>query len=301
MTPATLAMKAASFAAIGFAAGQLVHAIARQPSRTAPTTGLRGWKRRKAIAESELWARLEPFVRWLGVRLQKVVPPGIADAVDRKLALAGDWRGMTAAELVALSLLSALVGAGVGAVLGQLTGFGPRAAIVGALLGGWRSWNELTDAARVRMETIGRRIPYFVDLLVLSVGAGLDFPGSVRRVIEKAADPNDPLVEELGILLRSLQLGHTRKSALVEFAARAPIPAVREFVATIIQAEEQGNSVADALTVLSGITRMKRSIDAEARASRAGLMMIGPLMLMMAALLAIVITPLVLKLKTVLQ
>ena len=92
---------------------------------------------------------------------------------------------------------------------------------------------------------MNRRLPYAIDLLALGMGAGLDFPGAVRQVVEKSGAPDDPLVEEFTLILQGLNLGRTRRQALEDFAERVPSDAVKEFVGAVVQAELRGNPVAE--------------------------------------------------------
>ncbi len=296
MSPATGLAKLGSALCAGVFLGQLVYSIAKAPSRTVVNTGLRGLKRQRAIAESDLWARLEPFVRWLGVRLRGLLTEDLRVVLERKLALAGDYAGLVAEEVLALMVICGVVFAAVGFALGNASDNDLLPLLFG-ILGPWIPWIHITDAGRIRLTSVRRDLPYFVDLLSLSVGAGLDFPGGIRRLVEKASNPTDPIVEEFGLILQSLQLGRTRRAALSEFAERVPIDSAREFSTTIIQAEEQGNSVADALVVLSGMARLKRTIEGEQKAAKAGVQMLGPLMLMFVAIFALIVGPMLLDLQ----
>lgn len=98
-----------------------------------------------------------------------------------------------------------------------------------------------------------------------------------------------------------LQLGHTRRSALEELAERVPSAAVREFVHTVIHAEEKGHPLAEALTIQAQVSRMRRSVRAEEAAAKAGVAMLVPLALIVVALLLLVGSPHVLKLGAVLS
>lgn len=297
MTPATIAMKVGALAATGIVVGRVVYALANAPSRTATTTGLRGLKRQRALAESELWARVEPLVRWLGHRIRGLVTDDLRASIDHKLMLAGDYAGLTAEELVALSILTGIAGTALGALIAWLSGVGEIVTILFGIIGPTLPWMRVSDAANTRLASIKRNLPFFIDLMALSIGAGLDFPGAIRRLVEKASDPDDPIVEEFSLILQSLQLGRTRRAALEEFAERAPLESVREFTNTIIQAEEQGTSIGAALQILAGMARLKRSIEGEEKAAKAGVKMLGPLGLMFLALLMLIVAPAVMTMK----
>ncbi len=147
------------------------------------------------------------------------------------------------------------------------------------------------------MKDVNRRLPYAIDLLALAMGAGLDFPGAVKQVVEKSGRPDEPVVEEFSLMLQSLQLGSTRRQALEEFAERCPIDAVTEFVGAVVQAELRGNPVVDVLRVQAEVSRRRRSVRAEESATKAGVAMIGPLVLVFIAILILIVAPMVMKLQ----
>ena len=123
------------------------------------------------------------------------------------------------------------------------------------------------------------------------MGAGRVFPGAVRQVIEKSSNPDDPLVEEFTLIRQTLNLGRTRKDALLEFAKRAPVEVVKEFTGAIIQAEERGNPVAETLQIQATVSRNRRSVRAEELAAQAGVKMVGPLMLIFGTIMIMILGP----------
>jgi tight adherence protein C len=148
-----------------------------------------------------------------------------------------------------------------------------------------------------RRRAIQNGLPYVVDLLALGLSAGLDFPGALSRVVEKSSNPNDPLVEELNLVLQELQVGKTRKDALAQFAERVPSDSVVEFVSAVTQAEESGNPLGRVLQIQAEVSRQRRSVRAEEAASRASVKMIGPLVLLFGAILLLIVSPMVLELE----
>jgi len=98
-------------------------------------------------------------------------------------------------------------------------------------------------------------------------------------------------------VLGALQLGRTRKQALLDFAERAPIDSVLEFTSSVVQAEERGNPIAQVLAVQAEALRRRRTTRAEEAASRAGVAMAGPLFLLFAAIMIIIVAPMILKLQ----
>jgi tight adherence protein C len=290
-SPVVLILKFASVAALALALGSLVYGVVSAPTRVATRLGLRGLKRQRALAQNEAWASVEPLVRWLGVRMSGIPTEEQREVLDRQINLAGDYMGLTADEYIALSVLSAFAGTGVGAIAGYLLEMGGLLAVAGLMLGGALPYMQISGAAQERMKSIGRGLPYVIDLMALSMGAGLDFPGAVRQVVEKTSNPDDPLVEEFTLILQTIGLGRTRKEALLEFSRRAPVETVIEFTNALIQAEERGNPVADVLLIQAAVSRTRRSVNAEEAAAKAGVQMVGPLMLVFFCVMGLLMGP----------
>ena len=267
------------------------YAVGSAPTRVASRLGLRGLKRQRALQTNELWAAIEPLVRWIGVRVSGIPTDQQRAALDRQISLAGDFLGLTADEYLALYLVSSFAGSVAGFVAGLFLDMTALLAIVGVVLGAIAPYMIVSGEAQERIKTISRNLPYVIDLLALAMGAGLDFPGGVRQVVEKSSNPEDPVVEEFTLILQTLNLGRTRKDALLMLAERAPAASVSEFVNSLVQAEERGNPVAEVLLIQANTSRTRRSVRAEELAAKAGVKMTGPLMLIFLAVLALIIAP----------
>jgi tight adherence protein C len=284
-------------AAVAIALFALMYALASAPSRVASRLGMRGLKRRRAIEDSAGWAQIEPLVRWLAVRVSGLVGDDAYARLDEGIALAGDYLGLTAEEYVSLSVVSSIGMAVVAGLAGIVLGNNATLFfIIGLGLGAVLPYLQISGEGQRRIKEINRGLPYVVDLMALGMSAGLDFPGAVRQVVEKSSNPEDPLIEELTRVLQELSLGRTRKQALTDFAKRAPTPAVVEFVAALVQAEDRGNPVAEVLQIQAGVSRMRRTVNAEEAAAKAGVKMVGPLFLLFACIMLLVMGPMILKL-----
>lgn len=275
--------------------GVIIYFIAKAPSRNASRLGLRGLKRQRALQDSPSWSQFEPLVRWLGVRVNGMLTDEQYASMDRQLMLAGDYMGLTPEEYLSMSILSGLGGLGAGALAGYLMGIGPILALVVAPLGAALPYLAISEAHQERMKQINRGLPYAVDLMALAMSAGQDFPGAVRQVVDKSSDPNDALVAEFGVVLQELGLGMTRKQALEGFARRAPTESVGEFVGAVVQAEERGNPVSAVLQIQASVSRIRRTVRAEENASKAGVAMVGPLMLVFLCIMLLVMGPMLLR------
>jgi tight adherence protein C len=284
-------MRVAVLACVMLATMAFAYAIASAPTRIANRLGLRGLKRQRVLAQNELWAGIEPMVRWLGVRMSGILTDEQRAELDRQIGLAGDYLGITADEYLALTVLSSVAGAVIGAFAGWMLELGGITVVVGVMLGGAGPYMQISGVAQERLKNVGRGLPYVIDLMALSMGAGLDFPGAVRQVVEKSSNPDDPLVEEFTLILQTINLGRTRKEALLEFARRAPVETVTEFVNSLVQAEERGNPVAEVLTIQATVSRTRRSVRAEEMAAKAGVQMVGPLMLVFFCIMGLLMGP----------
>jgi tight adherence protein C len=236
-------------------------------------------------------------VRWLGARLAGLISDAVRRKLDHQIALAGDFLGLFPEELLGLSVLTALAGLALGLVLAPLSGLGNCVVLASVLAGAGAPHSRVASTAAQRMKDVNRRLPYAIDLLALAMGAGLDFPGAVRQVIEKSGRPEEPVVEEFTLILQGLKLGRTRRQALEEFRDRVPTEAVIEFVGSVVQAELRGNPVADVLRIQAEVSRRKRTVRAEELAAKAGVAMMLPLVFVFLAILTVIVAPIMLRLQ----
>jgi tight adherence protein C len=133
----------------------------------------------------------------------------------------------------------------------------------------------LSDQIKKRQRAILRALPYNIDLLTLSVEAGLDFQAALGTVVEKGRP--GPLVEELNLTLSEIKLGKTRAEALRNLADRVQIPEIAAFVSNLIQADRMGTSMGKVLRIQSTQLRINRTHRAEKLANEAPVKMLLPL------------------------
>jgi tight adherence protein C len=275
--------------ASGLAMG--VFTLASNRPEDSPRLGARGLRRTRAMEAGGSFAQLEPMVRMMAGWVAYFPLTDQRRKIDELLKHAGDYLGLTANEFFAMSAVGFVVGALVSLVL--LTLFdGPAVLfLVGGAMGAAVPYFNVTGERDRRFKEVNRSLPGAIDLASLCMGAGLDFPGAVRQIVEKAGNRNDSLVEEFERILQELELGRTRRQALENFADRAPTEAVRDFVGAVVQAEEKGNPLAEVLRIQATMLRMRRSVMAEEAAARAALLMMGPLMLIFGAIILCLLGP----------
>jgi tight adherence protein C len=133
----------------------------------------------------------------------------------------------------------------------------------------------LSDQIKKRQHAISRALPYNIDLLTLSVEAGLDFQAALGTVVEKGQP--GPLIEEFNILLNEIRLGKTRAEALRNMADRIQLVDVSSFVSNLVQADRMGTSLGKVLRIQSTQMRISRTHRAEKLANEAPIKMLLPL------------------------
>ena len=135
----------------------------------------------------------------------------------------------------------------------------------------------LYRAVKQRHLSIQRSLPFVLDLLTLSVEAGMDFIGALQRNCKLRR--LDPLNEELLRMTKEIQVGSSRKEALRGMAERVCQPDLKAVAFALIQADELGVSIGSILRIQSEQLRGKRFDRAEKLAAEAPVKMLGPLML----------------------
>ena len=221
---------------------------------------------------------VRPFLDKVGNRLNRNASQGGTDALQEKLNLAGRPWGLNASGFLALRLLSMLLFTAVGlalAVLGALTM--PLFAIVpvGGLILGYLA-PQMVVARRIkkRQKEILLALPSALDLLTISVEAGLSFDAALTRVVDKY---NNEFSRELTIMLNEVRLGRPRLEALDDVGRRCKVEELSNFIQAIIQSEQLGVGVANVLRIQSEEIRRKRRQRAEEQGQKAPLKMLFPM------------------------
>ena len=126
---------------------------------------------------------------------------------------------------------------------------------------------------RTRRANMLIQLPEVLDLLTVSVEAGLGFDGALARITERS---KGPLLEELSIVLHEMRIGESRIQALKNFAERLDMPETTSFARSIIQAEQLGMALGRILRVQASDSRQKRQMWAEEKAMKAPIKMLFP-------------------------
>ena len=295
MIGAPTVLLALSFAMILAGAALLVFELSNTQPAIRPEVGSRGLKRANALHRGDLFALVEPPMRVLATWISALPAERIRTRLRRSLAHAGDYLGMSEDELMGVSVLCGIGLGAVGLVVCGVLAL-PGGVAFGALcLGLMAPWFRVSSVARARARSVSRGLPGAVELAAMCMSAGLDFPGSLRRIVDSTAEPDDPVIEEFNRVLQELDLGHTRRHAMEGLAIRVPVDQVREFVNSVVQAEAKGSPLASVLTVQAQTQRLRRSVAAEETAAEAALMLLGPMTLIFLCVIALLLGPVVVR------
>jgi tight adherence protein C len=224
--------------------------------------------------------------------ISRITPVGMRDAVARKLSLAGNPRGISA-ELFLLARALTTVGGVVGGYyVGILNGplvlgifWVPFLGFTGYLLPS--TW--LDGRGKTRQDSIRRDLADMIDLLTISVEAGLAFDAALLHARRAMAGP---LSEEVGRLLHEMQLGARRIDAMRHLSDRTNVDELRSFVLAMVQADVFGVSIANVLRAQSQELRTKRRQRAEEKAMKTPVKLLFPMICcILPALMVMIVGP----------
>jgi tight adherence protein C len=290
LSPLLFGLRVAALLLFALALAIVAAGLLSLPAITPPRLGTRG--RQRALARSDgLFKLSEPLVSTLGGFMRALPAQRLRERLDQKLRVAGEPAGLCADELLALTLLSGLGVAGLGPLVSQLTALHWGYAIYLSVVGPALPILRLSGRARERSHELERSLPSAIDLCVLCMGAGCDFPAALRFVVGDTPQPGSVCHEQLSRVLDDLALGRTRVEALEALAARTTSPAVREFVAAVCQSEQKGTPLVDSLSIQASTLRLRRSVRAEELAARASVKMMLPLLLLVSSLMLVIFGP----------
>lgn len=122
-------------------------------------------------------------------------------------------------------------------------------------------------------------LPFFIDLLALSVEAGLDFFSAIQKIVDKAQGTSSVLADEFGIVLKDIKIGAAKTQALKDMSARLDMNEITSFVAVLVDAEATGASISQVLKDQSEQMRLERFVRAEKAGAKASQAILIPLMM----------------------
>jgi tight adherence protein C len=268
-------------AGAAYLVGEAVTLPARE-RRSSVTRAATYGKLRAALGQQQL-----PFSQRvlapLGDRLAgwtlKLHPKTTVEGVSTRLLAAGLGRKISPTTFLAFKSALALGGLVLGALFGGAAA-GPGgvlfAAIALAGIGFIAPDFVVSGKARSRKDRIRAELPDALDLMAVSVEAGMGFDGAISKLTEHM---HGPLADEFALTLGEIRIGESRQDALKKLSDRTSTPELSSFVRSIIQADQLGISLGRILRVQATDSRLKRQAAAEEKAMKAPIKMLFPTVL----------------------
>ena len=263
---------------IGFAAYYLAE-VATAPMRTRRNLVHRAANYgRDKVAGKELPKFRERVMMPLTTQIAKLMfrvnPKASQEAVAKKLMAAG-MRNTSPNGFIASQGIFALMAGFFGLVLfgAARPAMAPIFGLGMGVLGFMAPSFVLNARVRSRSAAVAAELPDALDLLSVSVEAGLGFDGAVQKLTEHM---HGPLIEEFEMALGEMRIGESRQEALKKMSERSASQEMASFVRAIIQADQLGISLGRILRIQAGDTRLKRQLLAEEKAMKAPIKMLFP-------------------------
>jgi tight adherence protein C len=287
-----------SFLAVAAAVFYVGNGITRARNLTAERLakyGRRVARQEEAIRERELKRpfadrALAPIAERVGSLFGRFTPIGWIDRTERRLVIAGSPGSIDANSWAVLKVVAVVVGVVLWLVIQGGLPFNQKLLTLVLLVGGGflgpDAW--LNRKMEERSDSILRQLPDILDLLVISVEAGLGFDQAMARVV---ATVPGPLSDEFQRMITETRVGVARKEAMRNLRERTDVDELRGFLLAMMQADSFGVSIARVLRVQAEEMRIKRRQRAQEKAYAAPVKLVGPLMLLIFAFLTILLGP----------
>lgn len=249
--------------------------LALRSATHAPTTRDEAWR------DHLPWflKALRPAMHWYSASVESSLTPQRREVIQTRLDAAGAGYMISPAEFVIIRRVVSVLGTTIAAVLVLL--FELRDPLHLAMAAALAPLSFLYPDLRLREVTKQRQarfekeFPFFLDVLVLIMKAGLNFTAALEQAASSMR--HGPVQQEFSRYLRESRAGLARRSALDRLAARVSLPAVTNFVAAVAQAEQTGGSLGEVLTDQAKQRRQERFLRAEKLANQAPVKMLFPL------------------------
>jgi tight adherence protein C len=237
--------------------------------------------RRRTLEEIEMQAQfmerfVRPFASQMAKLMARLTPMGAMESTQKQLMHAG--RQMQVSDFMGIRGLALLLAAGLAVGFSFLTGQGLFGFIVITAILGIIAYIMPTFWLRgeitKRKAQILRALPDAIDLLTISVEAGLGFDQALARVVSKS---DNALTREFARVMQEMRIGVARRDALRSLVERVGVEDLSSFISAIIQAEQLGASVGNVLRIQSNEMRVRRRQHVERLAQTAPIKMLVPM------------------------
>jgi len=247
--------------------------------------------RKEQLKGSSLERIVFPFAAKVISTIARLTPLDLYQRTNRLIVLAGAPPHLTAERIVAFKIVFGIVGVVLGLVVAPLLPFEgavPKVAAVAlfAMTGYTLPGAAVSARASSRQKEIRKAMPDTMDLLTISVEAGLGFDAALAQVVKNVPGP---LSEEISRMLQEMQIGVSRVEALRHLNDRTEVPELDGFVLSMIQADKYGIGVAKVLRAQSTELRQKRRQRAEEKAQKVPMKLLFPMIFLVLPAMFIVI------------
>ena len=244
-----------------------------------------------ALARPFYERMVQPLLQKTGEIIGNLTPKEIRANIEKKIIYAGNPRNLSFTRFVSIQVLLAAVIFALFTLAFSLSPeiTGGRAlglSLLLALLGFIIPVIVLNSKAAKRQLQIQRALPDTLDMVLVSVEAGLGFDMALKRV---SGEAEGPLIREISRALEEIRLGKSREEALRGIVFRTGVADLSTFVSAIIQAEQLGTNIANTLRIQANTMRQKRRQRAEQEAMKAPIKMLFPLVFFIFPTLMVVI------------
>jgi tight adherence protein C len=233
---------------------------------------------------------LRPMLDSMGKTMMKVTPSELVSSLGKKIAKAGNpgnldvkgWINIQATLSAGLPVITLILCIKSGTPAGLIVVLILAEVALGFVLPGFILGKMVT----ARQKSILNLLPDFIDLLTISVEAGLGFDAALLKVVEKKPGP---LASEFERVLQEIKVGKQKKDALKDMAKRLDIQDLTAFINAIVQADQFGVSIANVLRIQAKQMRLKRKQRTQERAMKVPVKMLMPMVVFIFPTLFIVL------------
>lgn len=240
---------------------------------------------------------LHPMKSRVSTVIQKYTPVKQISTIERKLDYAGrpfDWNSsdyLTSQYLTTMAvgvftfIISWIMRMGIG---------NQMMALLLGIIGGYLFFELMIESKiRTRQKEIQKALPDVLDLMTVTIEAGLGFDSAMQRVVEKA---KGPIADEFNNTLQEIRMGKTRREALRDLGIRTGVADLSRFVESLIQADQLGISLGNVLRNQSDQMRILRRQRVQEQAMKAPVKMLFPMLLFIfPCIFIIILTPALLQ------
>lgn len=241
---------------------------------------------------------IRPMIDYMGRAMMRITPGEMVSSLENKIVKAGspgnltvkEWVNIQAVIVTVLPVFTFIAFRSSGVKAGTIIMLIAAEIAMGFVLPGYILGKMLTT----RQKTILNSLPDVIDLITVSVEAGLGFDGALMKVVDKKPGP---LAAEFDKVLQEIKVGRQKKDALRDMSQRIDIQDFTAFVGAIIQADQFGVGIANVLRIQSEQMRLRRKQRAQERAMKVPVKMLIPMVVFIFPTMFIVLLgPVVIKL-----